>query len=38
MAGRIAASSGALPKVMAMDAGCWSEDNAKACINQGIDA
>jgi transposase len=35
---RIAASAGALPDVMTMDAGYWSEDNAKACADQGIDA
>jgi hypothetical protein len=35
---RIAATAGALPDVMTMDAGFWSEDNAKACADQGIDA
>jgi len=35
---RIAASAGALPHVMTMDAGYWSEDNAKTCADQGIDA
>jgi transposase len=35
---RIAASAGALPTVMTLDAGYWSEDNAKACADQGIDA
>jgi hypothetical protein len=35
---RIAATAGALPDVMTMDAGFWSEDNAKACVDQGIDA
>ena len=35
---RIAASAGTLPTVMTMDAGYWSEDNAKACADQGIDA
>ncbi len=35
---RIAASAGALPDVMTLDAGEWSEDNAKACADQGIDA
>jgi len=35
---RIAATAGALPKVMSLDAGYWSEDNAKACTDQGIDA
>ncbi len=35
---RIAATAGALPEVMTLDAGYWSEDNAKACTDQGIDA
>lgn len=35
---RIASSAGALPNVMTMDAGYWSEDNANACSDQGIDA
>jgi hypothetical protein len=35
---RIAASAGALPDVMTMDAGYWNEDNANACSAQGIDA
>jgi hypothetical protein len=35
---RIAASAGALPDVIALDAGYGSEDNATACSNQGIDA
>jgi transposase len=35
---RIAASAGALPTVMTMDAGYWSENNANACADQGIDA
>ena len=35
---RIVASAGALPDVMTMDAGYWSEDNAKACSDQSIDA
>jgi transposase len=35
---RIASYAGALPDVMTMDAGFWSEDNAKACADQGIDA
>ncbi|APD49144.1 MULTISPECIES: IS1182 family transposase [unclassified Synechococcus] len=35
---RIAASAGALPDVMTMDAGYWSEDNVNACAEQGIDA
>lgn len=35
---RIAASAGALPDVITLDAGYWSEDNANACSDQGIDA
>jgi hypothetical protein len=35
---RIAVTAGALPDVTTMDAGYWSEDNAKACADQGIDA
>jgi hypothetical protein len=35
---RIASHAGALPDVMTMDAGFWSENNAKACADQGIDA
>ena len=35
---RIATSAGALPEVMTFDAGYWSEDNAKSCADQGIDA
>ena len=35
---RIAATAGALPEVMTLDSGYWSEDNAKACTDQGIDA
>jgi transposase len=35
---RITACAGGLPDVMTMDAGYWSEDNAKACADQGIDA
>jgi hypothetical protein len=35
---RIAATTGALPTVMTLDAGYWSENNAKACADQGIDA
>ena len=35
---RITATAGALPEMMTMDAGCWSEDNAKTCSDQGIDA
>ncbi|MEB3261668.1 MAG: transposase [Cyanobacteriota bacterium] len=27
-----------MPKVMTMDAGYWSEGNAKCCSDQGIDA
>jgi hypothetical protein len=35
---RIAVSACELPDVMTMEAGYWSEDNAKACADQGIDA
>ena len=35
---RITVSAGALPDMMTMDAGYWSEDNAKACADQGINA
>jgi hypothetical protein len=35
---RIVASAGARPDVMTLDAGYWSEDNAKACADKGIDA
>ena len=35
---RIATSADALPEVMTFDAGYWSEDNAKTCADQGIDA
>ena len=35
---RIATSAGALPTVMTMDAGYWSEDNAGHCESLGIDA
>ena len=35
---RIGDSAGGVPKVMTMDAGYWSEDNAKVCADQGIDA
>jgi transposase len=35
---RIASHAGARPDVMTLDAGYWSEDNAKACADQGIDA
>jgi hypothetical protein len=35
---RITATADALPEVMTLDAGYWSEDNAKACTDQGIDA
>ncbi|MCX5944253.1 MAG: transposase [Cyanobacteria bacterium] len=34
----IATSADALPAVMTLDAGYWSEDNAKTCADQGIDA
>jgi len=34
----VAASAGALPDVMTLDAGYWSEDNANACSDEGIDA
>jgi transposase len=33
-----AVTAGALPDLMTMDAGYWSENNAKACSDQGIDA
>jgi hypothetical protein len=35
---RISACAGALPAIMTLDAGYWSEDNANACSDQGIDA
>jgi transposase len=35
---RIAAGAGALPDVMTLDAGYWSEDNANHCEGLGIDA
>jgi len=35
---RIATTAGALPDVMTMDAGYWTEENAKACADQGLDA
>jgi hypothetical protein len=35
---RIDAAAGDLPDVMTADAGYWSEDNAKSCAGQGIDA
>jgi transposase len=35
---RIAASAGDLPVVMTLDAGYWSEANAKHCEENGIDA
>ena len=35
---RIVATASGLPDVMTMDAGYWSEDNARACSDQGIDA
>jgi hypothetical protein len=34
---RIAANAGALPDVMTLDAGYWSEDNATLCDDLGID-
>lgn len=38
MAQRIATNTGTLPKVMTMDAGYWSENNANCCADLGIDA
>jgi hypothetical protein len=35
---RIATSAVALPEVMTLDVGYWSEDNAVRCENLGIDA
>ena len=35
---RIAASAGALPTVMTLDAGYWSDSNAEHCEERGIDA
>jgi hypothetical protein len=35
---RINSCTGEMPTVMTMDAGYWSDDNAKACSDQGIDA
>lgn len=35
---RIASNAGALPDVMTLDAGYWSEDNAGHCQTRGIDA
>jgi hypothetical protein len=35
---RIASHAGALPDVMTLDAGYWSEDNANTCTDRGIDA
>jgi hypothetical protein len=35
---RIAATAGALPDVKTTDVGYWSEDNAKICADQAIDA
>ena len=35
---RMAATAGALPEVMTLDAGYWSEENAGHCENLGIDA
>jgi hypothetical protein len=34
----IAATAGALPDVKTTDVGYWSEDNAKICADQAIDA
>ena len=34
---RIAASAGALPTVMTLDAGYWSDSNAEHCEERGID-
>jgi hypothetical protein len=38
MAERIVANTGALPAVMTLDAGYWSEDNAGHCESLGIEA
>ena len=38
MVQRIATTAGALPDVLTTDAGYWSENNAKTCAKQGIDA
>jgi len=35
---RIPVTAGALPDVMTLDAGYWSEDNATACADRGINA
>lgn len=35
---RIAAPTGALPEVMTMDAGYWSENSARVCADQRSDA
>ncbi len=35
---RIGSTAGALRDVITADAGYWSEDNAKSCAEQGIDA
>jgi transposase len=35
---RIASNADQVPDVMTMDAGYWSEDNAKICADRGIDA
>jgi len=35
---RITATAGALPDVMTLDAGYWSEHNAELCSDRGIDA
>jgi hypothetical protein len=34
----ISTTAGALPDVMTIDAGYWSEENAGICADQGIDA
>ena len=34
---RIATNAGALPVVMTMNAGYWSENNVNACSDQGVD-
>ena len=38
MVQRNAATAGALPAVMTVNAGYWSESNAELCADQGIDA
>jgi len=35
---RISTTAGALPKMMTLDPGYWSEENARVCADQGIDA